>query len=130
MWAGDYTSTLDSTFNEFAHKSCRVAGIDIACLFCNLRYTEQMQSGCTECGSCSRHVETSSETCYSLFDVPSAYSEQLRLFPHTVQIHPGHAMLEGRKPALLDSLVQVGVPQCKHVCTDGVHSKLWGCLRV
>ena len=25
-----------------------------------------------------------------------------------VQIHPGHALLEGRKPALLDSLVQVG----------------------
>jgi hypothetical protein len=25
-----------------------------------------------------------------------------------VQIHPGHAVLEGRKPALLDSLVQVG----------------------
>lgn len=24
------------------------------------------------------------------------------------QIHPGHAVLEGRKPALLDSLVQVG----------------------
>jgi hypothetical protein len=24
-----------------------------------------------------------------------------------MQIHPGHALLEGRKPALLDSLVQV-----------------------
>jgi hypothetical protein len=25
------------------------------------------------------------------------------------QIHPGHGILEGRKPALLDSLVQVGL---------------------
>jgi hypothetical protein len=28
-----------------------------------------------------------------------------------IQIHPGHAILEGRKPALLDSLVQVR-PTC------------------
>lgn len=37
-----------------------------------------------------------------------------------MQIHPGHAILEGRKPALLDSLVQVGVLQCHQlVCTKG-----------
>jgi hypothetical protein len=32
----------------------------------------------------------------------------VHVFSWYMQIHPGHALLEGRKPALLDSLVQVG----------------------
>lgn len=32
----------------------------------------------------------------------------VQVFSWYMQIHPGHAILEGRKPALLDSLVQVG----------------------
>jgi hypothetical protein len=32
----------------------------------------------------------------------------VHVFSWYMQIHPGHAILEGRKPALLDSLVQVG----------------------
>jgi uncharacterized membrane protein YGL010W len=28
------------------------------------------------------------------------------------QIHPGHAVFERRKPALMDSLVQVGIWAC------------------
>ncbi len=31
----------------------------------------------------------------------------VHVFSWYMQIHPGHALLEGRKPALLDSLVQV-----------------------
>jgi hypothetical protein len=33
-----------------------------------------------------------------------------------MQIHPGHAILEGRKPALLDSLVQVRGKRCQQHC--------------
>jgi hypothetical protein len=32
----------------------------------------------------------------------------VHVFSWYMQIHPGHAILEGRKPALLDSLGQVG----------------------
>jgi uncharacterized membrane protein YGL010W len=39
----------------------------------------------------------------------------VHVFSWYMQIHPGHAILEGRKPALLDSLVQVrGTGQQQH----------------
>jgi uncharacterized membrane protein YGL010W len=41
------------------------------------------------------------------------------------QIHPGHAIFEGRKPALLDSLLQV----CLFVCLLFVWVCVWGVFR-
>lgn len=44
--------------------------------------------------------------------VPDAWAWALGMhaFSWYMQIHPGHAVLEGRKPALLDSLSQVRAP--------------------
>lgn len=39
------------------------------------------------------------------------WSLLVQAFSWYMQIHPGHAVLEGRKPALLDSLAQVGITQ-------------------
>lgn len=44
-----------------------------------------------------------------VLQVPGAWKWALlvNIFSWYMQIHPGHAVLEGRKPALLDSFVQV-----------------------
>jgi hypothetical protein len=65
--------------NAFAHST-------VGCSGCVVGY-----SGCVE----PVHAARSLLCCVYAIGAP-------------VQIHPGHAVLEGRKPALLDSLVQVG----------------------
>lgn len=52
-----------------------------------------------------------------------AWAVGLHIFAWFMQVFPGHAWIEGRKPALLDSLFQV--PGC---CWERMSACLFGCL--
>lgn len=134
---GDCTACWTQLPKSLRTGGCRVAGNGMTCLFATAVFGTWSRCDLSELSEAraigmlgQAVIVTVVRPPWTWFDMPGAYPTA-EIVPLTVQIHPGHAILEGRKPALLDSLVQVGVPQChQHVCTQGEHTATCGVVCV